>query len=190
MMKRILISLLAMAMAVSVTACASKQDGGAVKVEMASAADALNQVFAMYEEDEKFMIMGGDANHAVMEEAGQFDTSDADATLATLHVSADLAAKADDVASALHAMNANIFTGVAFHMAEGQDADAFAAELKDSVLATQWMCGFPEKLVIFTVNGEYVLYTVGAADLTENFTTKLTTLYGEAATKVVDQVVE
>lgn len=193
MKRRILFGLIAAIMAVSVAACGNKETTGnreTVKVEISSSADALNNVFKTYAEDEKFMMMGGDMNKGVMGEAASFDLADAPAVESTLHISEAMIAKLDDAASGIHAMNANTFTGVAFDLKAGEDAKAFADELKDSVLATQWMCGFPEKLVIYTINDEYVVYAVGAADLMESFTNKVSTVYGEAAVKVVDQNVE
>ncbi len=196
MKKRILFGLIAAMMAVSVAACGNKgttendKKDDAVTVEISSATDALNKVFETYAEDEKFMMMGGDMNKGVMGEAASFDMADVAAVEATLHISEAMIGKLDDAASGVHAMNANTFTGVAFDLKDGEDPAAFASELKDSVLATQWMCGFPEKLVIYTINDEYVVYVVGAADLIENFTSKVSTVYGDAAVKAADQVVE
>ena len=183
------------------TACGKKQETevtpepqateeAVATVEIASADEALNKVFDTYEEAEKFPIMGGDFENVVDGKAGLYNLADTEGLMSTLHVSEDLIAQIDVAGSAVHSMNANTFTGAAFHLVEGTDAAAFAAALKDSVLATQWMCGFPEKLTIYTVNSDYVLYAVGSADIVDNFNSKLQAVYGEAAVVVSDGAVE
>lgn len=43
----------------------------------------------------------------------------------------------------------------------------------------QWMCGFPDKLVILTV-GDYLVSVYGAEDLVDNFQNHLTAAYASA----------
>ncbi len=166
------------------------QDSATASNEITDTASVINNVIALYAEDEKFAAMGGDMNNVKDGEAGMFDMSDADAANATLHISADLIAKTADAASYVHMMNANTFTAAAFKLADGTDAAQFANELKASILSTQWMCGFPEKLVMYTVNGEYTLYAVGAMDLLDNFSQKVAAVYGDSAVLVFDEAVE
>ncbi len=159
------------------------------KTELADSADALNKVFSTYAEDEKFSAMGGDMNNVKYGEAGIYDMTDKEALTANLHISEDLAAQVSESASYIHAMNANTFTAAAFRLNEADEA--FPASLRDSILSTQWMCGFPEKLVMYSVNGgEYVIYAIGAADLVENFDAKLAAAYGETAVSVYNEAVE
>ncbi len=160
------------------------------KVEIAASDEALNKILDTYAEDEKFMMMGGDAENVVDGKAGIYNLSDKEGLMNTLHISEDLIAQIDEAGSAVHAMNANSFTAGAFHLAEDTDAAAFAASLKDSILSTQWMCGFPEHLTIYTVNSDYVLYALGAADLVDVFNGKLKTVYADAAVVVSDGAVE
>ena len=90
----------------------------------------------------------------------------------------------------MHAMNANTFTSAAFHLTDAKSAETFSTSLKDSITSTQWMCGIPEKLVMYTINGgEYVVYAVGAADLIDNFSAKLVAAYGEAAVETVNEAI-
>jgi hypothetical protein len=93
----------------------------------------------------------------------------------------------DEAASLLHMMNANTFTGAAFHLTDAANAQALTDALKSNILSTQWMCGFPDKLLIATVNGEYVVSAFGNAEIMDNFKAKLTEVYGEAAVIVVDE---
>ena len=68
-------------------------------------------------------------------------------------------------------MNANTFTAGAFHVASSSDVDAVVSDLKDNVMSRQWMCGFPDKLVILTL-GDYVISCYGAEDLVDQFSEK------------------
>jgi hypothetical protein len=141
-------------------------------------------------EEEKFFSVGGDMANPVDGAAGIYSLEDKEGMVATLHVTEDLIGQVSEAASYMHAMNANTFTSAAFKLSDASTSEAFATALKDSVLATQWMCGFPEKIVMYSINGgEYVVYAVGAADLLDNFSTKLATVYGEAAVEVVNEAI-
>lgn len=164
--------------------------GNTPKVEVADSADVLNKVVSTYAEEEKFFAMGGDFTNPVDNAAGIYSLEDKESVVATLHISEDLIGQIDEAASYMHAMNANTFTGAAFHLTDAKTAETFAASLKDSITSTQWMCGIPEKLVMYTVNGgEYVVYAVGAADLLDNFSQKLVAVYGEAAVETVNEAI-
>ena len=93
----------------------------------------------------------------------------------------------DEAASLIHMMNANTFTGAAFHLENGDDVDVFVESLKENIMGTQWMCGFPDTLNIFVVNGEYVVSAFGNADIMENFKTKLNEVFGDSAVIVVEE---
>jgi hypothetical protein len=45
----------------------------------------------------------------------------------------------------------------------------------------QWMCGFPEKMIIVTVGDEYVVSAFGNGMVIDAFETAITTVYGDAA---------
>ena len=191
MKKGLIIGIVAV-VAVAAIVCGVIFLGGnnAPKVEVADSADVLNKVFTTYAEEEKFFAMGGDMANPVDGAAGIYSLEDKEGMVATLHVTEDLIGQVSEAASYMHAMNANTFTSAAFKLSDASTSEAFATALKDSVLATQWMCGFPEKIVMYTINGgEYVVYAVGAADLLDNFSAKLATVYGEAAVEVVNEAI-
>ncbi len=191
MKKKILIPVIAV-VAIAAIVCGIVFLGGSKQptVEVADSADVLNKVFTTYAEDEKFAAMGGDMNNVKDGEAGLFDLADREAAVATLHISEDLMGQVAESASYIHAMNANSFTSAAFKLADAKGTiETFPSALRDSIVSTQWMCGFPETLVIYTINGEYTVYALGAGDLVENFKTKLSTVYGEAATLVLEEAI-
>lgn len=201
MKKKILFGMMAMMMAVSFTACGDKDsnnDSGkenskvedTQKVEISSSADVLNKVFDTYTEEEKFAIMGGDAENMADGKAGIYNIEDKEGLSSVLHITEDLTGQVDEAASAVHAMNANSFTSGAFHIKAADTSKKFAESLKDSVLSTQWMCGFPEKILVYTVNDEYVFYVLGNGELVDVFTDKVETVYGDDAVLLFDEVIE
>ena len=151
------------------------------KIDATDSADVLNKVLAKYDESEKFPILGGNIENAVDGGAGIFDTSDMEVTVSMLHVTDVIMEQVDETASMMHAMNANTFTAVAFKLKEGADVIAFENALKESIQGTQWICGFPERLVVFDLNSEYSVYAIGNSDLIDNFTETMQEVYGDSA---------
>lgn len=138
----------------------------------ADAAALLNQVWAKFGDDEKPFVMGGYADTMVDGAPGKFDISLVEDMDAMLGIPAASVADIDDAASVIHAMNANTFTGAAYHLKEGKDASALASAIEAHLAGRQWMCGIPETLLIVSVDG-FVVTAFGANDIVSNFKTKL-----------------
>ena len=190
MSKKVIMSIVAVALVVAISVIAVGCGAGAPKMEFTDTADVINKVVDTYAEDNKFFAIGGDINTPVDGKAGLMAMSDTETINSMLHTNDELLSEVDEVASFVHAMNANTFTSGAFKLKSAGNAETFATSLKDSVLATQWMCGFPEKIVIFTVNGgDYVVYAIGNGDAVDYFKTQLTTVMGESAVVVTDEAI-
>ena len=198
MKKRIVFALLALVMLLSLVSCGEAEKETATKEENATAAEnsdskaaikdaetLLNDAWAKYE-GEKFPVGGGDPENIVMDKAGSFDVKDTEAMTSLLHITEEDLAKVQDGAYMMHMMNQNTFTAAAYRV-KSSDADAFVTSLKDSIQSTQWMCGFPEKLVIYTVDGEYVVAFFGNGEAIENFGKAMKTVYGDAVVLKVEE---
>ena len=182
-MKKFLTLLLAAAMTLSLAACGSKtDDNSGNNSQPASALELLNAVWANYSDDDKFPATGGDYDEANMTEdaPGNFSVEDGDALDYSLSFPAADASKLSDAASLTHMMNANTFTAGAFHVASSSDVDSVVSDLKDNIMNRQWMCGFPDKLVILTL-GDCVVSCYGAEDLVDQFSGKVTETFADAA---------
>lgn len=191
-MKRILAMILAAMMMFTCVACGNSggnETSNESIVTVASADELLNEVWAGFADDEKFAAMGGDASNMVDGEAGIFNIEDTESLNAMLHIPAELVEDIDEAASLIHAMNANTFTGAAYHLKDGVDAESFVTSLKEGILSTQWMCGFPEKLSIYTV-GDYVVAAFGNGEIMDNFNSKLVEIYGDNAVASVDESIQ
>ena len=156
----------------------------------AAADDALtilNAIWNTYSDEEKFPAAGGDSEHAVDGAPGSFDASNADSLSYQLTFPADDASLIDSAASLVHMMNLNTFTCGAFHVADANNVARLADDLRTTIQAKHWMCGFPDKLVIVTV-GQSVLSVYGNEELVNTFRDKLLTSYS-AATAVYDEAI-
>ena len=190
-MKKILALVLALTMVVSMAACASTGDNNTTtaattteaKVNApASALEVLENVWALYGDNEKFSVIGGNMEAGIMDKPGNYDMAYAENLSWNLLIPEAQVASVDEAASMIHMMNANTFTSGVVHLKEGADVAAFAAAMKDAILGNQWMCGFPERMVIADMGGNYVLIAFGVNDAMTPFCTKLATAYADAKT--------
>lgn len=161
----------------------AKEETGeaAVQTPVSASDELLNKVWDCFSEDQKFYVMGGDFENSVYNAAGIFSMEDTDNLTYMLFIPADNIGMIDEAASMIHGMNANTFTAAAFHLSDPADADVLVQALKDNITGTQWICGFPDKLAIYIVNGEYVVSAFGSEDNMSNFMTYLVQVYGEDA---------
>ena len=147
----------------------------------------LNAIWNTYSDEEKFPAAGGDSEHAVDGAPGSFDASNADNLSYLLTFPADDASLIDSAASLVHMMNLNTFTCGAFHVADANNVARLADDLRTTIQAKRWMCGFPDKLIIVTV-GQSVLSVYGNEELVNTFRDKLLASYS-AATAVYDEAI-
>ena len=177
-MKKIISLVLAAMLTLSLAACGTKNDSkGDQPAAPASALDLLEKVWSTYTDDEKFPASGGDYSEANSKEdaPGVYDLTDRAAVDSALGLPET--AKVDQAASLVHMMNQNTFTAAAYHCTD--DADALATALRDNIQQRQWMCGFPDKLVVITIN-EVVVAMYGDEELINSFRDTLTASYPAA----------
>ncbi len=151
-------------------------EGTTVAAENA-ASKVLNTIWALYTEDTKFFAMGGDYNAPVDGAAGVVTAQDH--MTASLLVPETELANVAEAAALMHAMNANTFTGAAYVLAEGADQAAFVTAMQTAIQGNQWMCGFPETLLIAKADGVIVV-AFGNGEVMSTFNTNLTAAYAEA----------
>ena len=185
-MKKIIAIALAAVMAFSLAACAKQDDkngtttpSGAAKGQAKSALEILEKVWSKYSADEKFPATGGSEKHMKEDKPGKFDVSDAEALDFELGFPKANASEIDDAASLMHMLNQNNFSCGVYHVKDSRNTEALVGKIKENILARQWLCGFPEKLVILTV-GDYIVSVFGAKELTDTFTAKLSAEYSSA----------
>ena len=180
-MKKILSLVLVLAMALSLAACGKKAEAtettGIPAQEMpASALEVLETIWADYAEDEKFAVIGGSMAAPVDGAPGSYDIADENITY-NLLIPAEQLGNVTEAASMIHMMNANTFTCGVFKLAEGVSAADFGTAMKEAVMGNQWMCGFPETLLIRNFGDVYVLVAFGVNDAMTPFEKHMSSVY-------------
>lgn len=178
-MKKVFCMMLAAAMLLSLAACGKKDDNKGGDNTIADSNALLTTVWDKLSDDDKFPASGGDFDHSVDDAPGSFDVSDTENLDYMLALPEDCAGLIDDAASLIHMMNANTFTCGAFRVKNQDDVSKVADGLHESIQSKQWMCGFPDKLVVFTYD-RYVVALYGNEDLVNTFRDKLAAAYGDA----------
>ena len=200
-MKRKISLLLVLVMAVTVFAGCKKNNEnnndtnntdnttGSVSQEAPeSALQILQNVWNAYGEDEKFPVIGGNMENPVDNAPGDFDMSYAENLVGNLVIPADQLAKVRSAALMVHMMNANTFTAGAVQLNDGNDAAAFAKTMQEALQNNQWICGSPEKLLIATFDGNYVLVAFGVTDAMTTFQSKLAQAYPEVSIAYAENI--
>ncbi len=139
-----------------------------------SAVGILQTAWNSYGENDKFPVGGGDSANMVMDEPGTFDVTNTEELNATLGFPTDYADKIDEAASLIHMMNANTFTGSAYHVVNADDVTGVADALKENILQREWMCGFPETLLIMQVDDNYIVTAFGNGEMIQTFKSNVT----------------
>ena len=52
-----------------------------------------------------------------------------------------------------------------------EDVEDFVEDLEENIKNTQWMCGFPDTLIVASVGNEYIVSAFGNAEIVETFKT-------------------
>ena len=117
-----------------------------------------------------------------MDAPGNYDMAYAENMTYNLLVPAEQLTNVAEAASMIHMMNANTFTCGAFKLAEGVSAADFGAAMQAAVQGNMWMCGFPERLLIQSIGGSYVVVAFGINDAMTPFAAHLAEAYPNAET--------
>lgn len=214
MKKRFLMTLMTIVLGISLAACGGKgtsvqeepmveeetvqeqesvaeDTAGEQTSEEPAAADPtalLSAVWDTYEEQDKFYAMGGDVNNYVENAPGAFSLEDTESVTAMLLVPADQIPSIQAASLLMHGMNGNNFTGVAFQMADAGVKADFAAAMHESIKNNQWMCGSPDRYVIYGLGESYVVTAFGLTETMDVFHEKFMAVYPEAEVLVDEKV--
>lgn len=173
-MKRAIVFILTAAILFSLSGCGAGQDSSEPKQENQTSEyteplEILNEITAIYGEDDLFAMYGGNQENAVMDAPGKFDITKTEELENTFGLPKDQFSNIEDAASMVHMMNGNTFTGIVYRLKDGVDINDFADSVKASVLEKQWICGQPDTFLIVNVDGSYVITAYGEAGIMEVF---------------------
>lgn len=153
--------------------------------EPGTALAVLQDVWALFGENEKFFAFGGDGLNMVDGAPGAY--TDMEALTVQLLVPESQQANVTEIASLFHGMMANNFTCGAFKLAEGVDAAAFADTMYNAAKNNQWMCGMPEKVMVAVVD-DIVVLVFGLSDVLDTFEANLVEAYPNAEVKYAEAI--
>ena len=185
-MKKIISLVLAGVMVLGLAACGTEKpvettpvetEAPAVSVESALA--ILENIWALYGEDEQFAVIGGNMESPVDGAPGNYDMAYAENLTWNLLIPEDQLANVDEAATMIHMMNANTFTAGVVKLADGVDVAAFAATMHDALVNNHWMCGMPEYMVIADMGGNYLLVAFGVNDAMTPFQAHMAEAYAD-----------
>ncbi|MBE6008434.1 MAG: bacteriocin transport accessory protein [Lachnospiraceae bacterium] len=185
-MKKFTAIFLAALMALSFAACGSKTTEE--KVSITDSLELLTTVIGGYDEADLFPVCGGDSANLNFEGPGKFDAANAEELDITLGFPTSHSDKIDDAASMMNAMMANNFTAGVYRVTDEKNVETVAADLKDNILARQWMCGMPEKMVVISV-GNYVVSAFGLSDALDTFKAEISEAYPSASVLYEEAVI-
>lgn len=158
-----------------------------IELPEANAATAvLRAAWDKYAEDQKFYAVGGDYDNMVDGAAGNVPV-DSGFLADKLIMPADQMANLAEAGSLLHGMNANNFTCGAFKLVEGADETAFVTAMQTAIQNNQWVCGFPELLLVMKVEG-VILVAFGHSDIVPTFQTNVTNAFAGAEVLVNETI--
>lgn len=189
-MKKTIKTLIAMMTIFLLAACGNDNKTSTAQTEINDSLEILNTVWASYADDEKFAVAGGDytEENQTMEGAGRFSLEDAEAIDSMLAFPKDSIDQIDDAASIMHMMNANTFTCGAYHVKDSRNIDELTSLIRDNIMNRQWVCGFPDKLVVVKLE-DYIVAMFGKNEFVDTFQTKLADAY-QGAEVVYDLAIE
>ncbi len=153
----------------SVTGDENKESDSTHSPAHKSAEELLTRIWENVDENDRFDIGGGDSKNITMDVPGTFDITNEEELDVTLAFPMTHMKNIDDAASIVHMMNANTFTGAAYHLKNGTSADTFAKDFKETVKNREWLLGMPECFTVIEADG-YVITAFGGKDQVEMFT--------------------
>lgn len=191
-MKKLAAILLALALTMGLVACTqnNKPESTGGKSGIPDAVTLLTTVWDKFPENEKFSAIGGQIGGSDVKDGapGAFSLGNADELDRELGFPAASADKLQGAASLTHMLNANTFTCGAYEVKDGEDLESLGKELRDNIQARRWMCGFPDKVVVLSVEN-YLVSAFGAEDLVDTFRDTLTGTY-EGAKVLYDEPIQ
>lgn len=173
---RVLTLLLAAAILLLACGCGKTEDQNTAASSYEHVVDILNTVWESTSQD--FPAFGGNFENNVDNAPGELNLDDHDTMTNMLLIPEDVQSHITEAATLFHMMNTNTFTGAAIRL-DGMDAAEAAGKLKDAFKNNQFMCGIPDKIIVYSVGNDLV-YFYGAADVLAEFQTAAENLEGAA----------
>lgn len=156
-------------------------------IEIADATEILTKTWEQYAVEERFDIMGGHFETAVINMPAKYDlTQITDLTLMYCVPESQMPVL-DDAATMIDLYNAGRFMAGAYHVTDADSVKDFVVGIQTQVLENQWHGEVPEKLLIVNIDARYVVTVCGRESLVDEFKQKMESIYQEMVIVMVEE---
>lgn len=133
-----------------------KTDTTDVQTQATDPVEILNVIYnTVSEEDREYLpILGGDMSEENLRdgEAGVFSLADADYADTMLGIPAANVSMLTSAGAMFNAMNVNNLTCAALVVSDAANVKTVVDAIADNLMNRPWMCGMPDKLMIYTLD--------------------------------------
>ncbi len=161
------------------------QTEASVNLGELTAVSLLSNVWASYDEAQRFAACGGAMEQPVDDAPGALNMANTEELAARYLVPEDRMEYLAEGASLVHMMNSHIFTACAVRISA--DEKALVEAWRQNIQDTQWLCSWPDRLLIAKV-GDYILLSFGLEDTMSVFREKLIKTYPDTAILVEEAI--
>ena len=156
-------------------------------IEITDAEEILRKTWNEYELGDRFKIMGGHFESAVVGLPAKYDLSQTTDLVQMYCVPESSLEKIDDAATMIDLYNAGRFTAGVYHLSEVEMIQTMADDMKVQVVENAWHGEKPEKLMVMKVDEQYVVSVYGRETLVDEFKQKLEAVYQTMVTIIVEE---
>lgn len=156
-------------------------------IEIADATEILTKAWDMYAKEDRFEIMGGHFETALIGLPAEYDLTQASDLVQMYCAPEGQVCNLDDVATMVDLYNSGRFMAGAFHLVDSEAVKDFAEGIQSQILENEWHGEKPEKLLVVKIDEQYVVSVSGRASLVNEFKQKLEAVYQEMVTVIIEE---
>ncbi len=156
-------------------------------LDIKDATDLLTQVWASYEKEDTFMIVGGHYEKYTDDAPAKYDLTKAADMERIFCIPQAVIGLVDDAATLQNAQNVNNFSAAAYHVTDTANVQTLIDEITKQTLANKWLNGRPERFVVYTVGENYVVTAYGSKNLVIKFTQELEDAFYNVPERIVKE---
>jgi len=149
-------------------------------VSATTSAQILENIWASYEDSQRFAAYGGTMENPVDGAPGDLDISNTDEITTKYMIPEESLSAVTEGASLVHLMNGNIFTSGVFRLQENLDVPSIAKVIRGNIQKNQWICGSPDRLLIAQPESDFLLIAFGSEETMQTLQSKLSIVYPDS----------
>lgn len=156
-------------------------------IEITDATEILTKAWDMYAQEDRFEIMGGHFETAVVGLPAEYDLTQTTDLVQMYCVPEDHVENLDDVATMVDLYNSGRFMAGVYHVTDSKFVNELAEGIQLQVVENEWHGEKPEKLLVVKIDEQYVVSVSGRASLVNEFKQKLEAVYQEMVTVMIEE---